>query len=154
MPTFNYQFTIEAPQTAVAAFHHDTSVLKILTPPPLFVQLHYFEPLGEGSRAKFTLWFGPLPVHWLVVHTNVNESGFTDTQVAGPLKMWQHRHEFVAVGSDVTEVKENITYEYGAGFRGLINRFMYSKFSLTLLFTARKIITRRHIKKSLRSNNV
>lgn len=145
MPTFDYTFTVDAPQEAVVAFHHDTSVLKILTPPPIFVQLHSFEPLADGSKAEFTLWFGPFPIRWQVIHTEVNEHGFTDTQVVGPLKSWQHRHHFTALSSNVTEVEEHIEYEYRDGIKGLINRIMYSKASLYLLFTARKIITRKNI---------
>lgn len=77
MPTFTYTFVVNAPLTAVAAFHHDTRILKKLTPPPIFVQIHRYEPLGDGSEAEFTLWFGPLPVRWLAVHLEVGEHGFT-----------------------------------------------------------------------------
>ena len=62
MPVFDYKFTVDAPATAVSNFHHDTRILKKLSPPPIFVQIHRFEPLGEGSKAEFTLWFGPLPL--------------------------------------------------------------------------------------------
>jgi ligand-binding SRPBCC domain-containing protein len=145
MPTFDYKFTVNAPQAAVSAFHHDTSVLKMLTPPPLFVQIHNFEPLGEGSVANFTIWIGPFPLHYSVVHTNVDENGFTDTQVRGPLERWQHTHRFTAVDDEITQVSEHIDYEYKAGIRGLANRLLFSKPALTMLFTARKMITRRQI---------
>ena len=49
MPVFDYSFTVDAPLEAVQDFHHDTSALKKLTPPPTIVQLHSIEPLGEGS---------------------------------------------------------------------------------------------------------
>jgi ligand-binding SRPBCC domain-containing protein len=145
MPTFDYTFIVDAPQTTVAAFHHDTRVLKTLTPPPIFVQVHSFEPLGEGSMANFTLWFGPFPVHWKAIHTNVSENGFTDIQARGPLKRWQHAHHFSAVSDEVTLVSEHIDYEYAGGIKGLLSRLMYSEAALYLLFTARKIITRRKI---------
>lgn len=148
MPTFDYTFTINAPLAAVSAFHHDTSVLKTLTPPPLFVQIHNFEPLGEGSVANFTIWFGPFPLHYSVVHTNVDENGFTDTQVRGPLENWQHTHCFTAVNDEVTQVSEHVEYEYKKGIRGLANRLLFSKPALTMLFTARKLITRNQIRKT------
>ena len=65
MPTFNYSFEVDAPLTAVSEFHHDTRALKKLSPPPIFAQIHDYEPLGEGSMADFTLWFGPFPIHWV-----------------------------------------------------------------------------------------
>ncbi len=147
MATFDYSFTVNAPQSTVVDFHHDTSVLKILTPPPLFVQIHSYEPLGEGSIANFTLWFGPFPVHWKAIHSNVDENGFTDTQARGPLKRWQHSHRFSSVADEVTQVSEHVEYEYESGMRGLIGRLLFSKPALYLLFTARKLITRRQIGK-------
>ena len=145
MPTFDYEFTVNAPLAAVAAFHRDTSTLKVLTPPPIVAQIHYYEPLGEGSIANFTLWFGPLPIHWKAVHSNVSENGFTDTQARGPLKSWVHTHRFSSLSDEVTLVSEHIEYEYDSGARGLLNRFMYSEASLYLFFTARKLITRKKI---------
>jgi ligand-binding SRPBCC domain-containing protein len=145
MPTFDYTFTVDAPRAAVSAFHHDTSVLKTLTPPPIFAQIHGYEPLGEGSRANFTLWFGPFPVHWTAVHSDVGEDGFTDRQLHGPLKRWQHTHRFSPVSDDVTLVSEHIDYEHVPGVKGLLSRLMYSKAALYLLFTARKMITRKKI---------
>lgn len=145
MPTFKYTFTVNAPLSAVAAFHSDTSALKALTPPPIVVQIHNHEPLGEGSNAYFTLWFGPLPVHWKAVHTDVSVHGFTDTQLRGPLRRWRHIHRFSALSDDVTLVSEHIDYEYRGGIKGLLSRLVYSKLSLYLLFTARKILTRKSV---------
>jgi ligand-binding SRPBCC domain-containing protein len=154
MPHFAYSFTINAPKAIVRDFHHDPRVLKQLTPPPLFVQVHEFEPLAEGSRADFTIWFGPFPVRWQAIHSQVDEGGFTDTMDIGPLKEWQHRHQFVTVNNDMTEVRESIEYEYKKGVQGVVNRLMYSRAPLTFLFTARKFITRRQIKTIMRSKNV
>jgi ligand-binding SRPBCC domain-containing protein len=149
MPTFDYTFTVDAPQAAVVAFHHDTSVLKTLTPPPIIVQIHSYEPLSEGSVANFTLWFGPIPIHWKAVHSNVDETGFTDTQDRGPLKRWRHTHRFSAASDNVTIVSEHIEYDYKSGILGLIGRLLFSPPALTLLFTSRKLITRRLIGRSL-----
>lgn len=149
MPEFDYTFTVDASQAAVVAFHHDTRVLKTLTPPPIFVQIHSYEPLGEGSEANFTMWFGPFPIHWKAIHTNVDESGFTDSQARGPLKRWQHTHRFSALSDEVTQVSERIDYEYESGIRGLTGRLLFSKPALYLLFTARKLITRRKIGRAM-----
>ena len=69
-------FTVAAPRSAVQEFHRNKSVLKKLTPPPLIIQIHNFESLGEGSVATFTIWFGFFPVHWKVVHSDVGEKWF------------------------------------------------------------------------------
>jgi ligand-binding SRPBCC domain-containing protein len=144
MPNFDYTFAVNASQAAVADFHYGSNV-KTLTPFPIISQLHHHEPLGEGSRSSFTLWFGPLPLHWKVVHSDVDQNGFTDTQIRGPLKQWQHVHSFIAVDDNTTRVSEHIEYEYRSGLSGLLNRLMFSGLALTMLFTARKMITRRHL---------
>ncbi len=147
MATFDYSFEVAAPVEAVSGFHKDTSVLKKLTPPPIIAQIHNFEPLGEGSKADFTLWFGPVPVRWQAVHSDVTLNGFTDTQLKGPLKQWQHQHRFSAIDEETTVVTEHIEYEHDSGLRGLWSRLLFSKVGLYMLFTARKIITRRSLAK-------
>ena len=145
MPTFSYAFTVDATAEIVRDFHHDPSVLKTLTPPPLIAQIHSFEPLAEGSQARFTLWFGPFPIHWMAIHSDVTDSGFTDIQIRGPLKVWQHQHTFTAVDDSQTLVSERIYYEYKKGMPGLLSRLFFSPPALYLLFTGRKLITRNRI---------
>lgn len=145
MPTFDYAFTVNAPVTAVADFHHDTSVLKKLTPPPIFAQIHHYEPLAEGSVAEFTLWFGPIPVRWRAIHHAVDRFGFTDVQQTGPLKAWAHTHRFEAIDDQHSRVVEHIEYEHDTGWRGLFSRLLFAKPGLYLLFTARKWLTRRQV---------
>lgn len=154
MPTFDYIFTVDAPLQAVSDFHHDTSVLKTLTPPPIFAQVHKFEPLGEGSTAEFTLWFGPLPLRWRAVHSNVSVNGFTDTQVSGPLKSWEHTHRFTAVSPTTTRVHEHIAYSHHPGLKGVLTRLLFAKPGLTFLFTARKFITRWHLSRQPRNDKL
>ena len=150
MPVFDYKFIVNAPVTAVSDFHHDTRILKKLSPPPIFVQIHRFEPMGEGSKAEFTLWFGPLPLRWLAVHSNVSASGFTDTQAKGPLAHWQHTHRFTAVSPHKTEVHEHIEYSHKPGFSGVFTRILFSKPGLFGLFTARKLLTRWYVRQQMR----
>lgn len=145
MKTFDYQFIVNAPLSAVSDFHHDTSILKKLTPPPIFIQVHNFEPLAEGSTAELTMWFGPIPVPWMAVHSNVSILGFTDTQQRGLLKHWQHTHRFIPLNEQQTLVKEHIEYEYDGGLRGLFSRLMFNRAGLFLLFSARKWLTRWHV---------
>ncbi len=142
---FRHAFIVDAPVAVVAAFHRDTGVMKQLTPPPIIARIHAFEPLGEGSKAHFTLWFGPLPLRWYAVHSDVSPRGFTDTQLSGPLKSWRHQHRFVALNAAQTRVEDHVTYEHDRGLRGLLSRLLFNRLGLLYLFTARKILTRRHV---------
>jgi ligand-binding SRPBCC domain-containing protein len=143
MPVFDYAFTVDAPVATVRDFHHDTSALKRLTPPPTIVQLHAIEPLGEGSVSTFTLWVGPLPLRWRAVHRNVTDRGFTDVQASGPAAKWEHTHSFVPLADGTTEIREHIEFEHKRGFWGLVTRVLFSRPNLLLMFAYRAWITRR-----------
>lgn len=149
MPVFDFRFTVDAPVSHVSAFHFEPGILKTLTPPLMRMQVHNFEPLAEGSEARFTMWMGPVPVHWTAVHSDVSESGFTDTQIAGPMKSWVHTHRFSAISETKTEVHEHIDFEHHRGIRGLWSRMLFPKPGLYALFTIRRTITRREVRKRI-----
>ena len=141
--TFDDAFIVHAPLAAVAEFHHNARALKRLTPPPIFAQMHRVEPLAENSVAEFTLWFGPLPVRWTAVHSNIDsQHGFTDTQRSGPMRYWQHTHRFEAVDDGVTRVSEHIEYAHHFGWRGVFSRLLFNPLALRLLFYYRGLVTR------------
>ncbi|MAT72760.1 MAG: hypothetical protein CMJ58_25045 [Planctomycetaceae bacterium] len=143
MPVFDYRFTVAAPLAAVRDFHRDTSALKRLTPPPTIVQLHEIEPLGEGSVSRFTLWVGPLPLHWTAVHRDVSDRGFTDVQTAGPAAKWEHTHRFTPLSDELTEIHEHVEYEHRRGAWGVVTRTLFARPNLRLMFAYRKFVTRR-----------
>lgn len=151
MPIFDASFEIPAPLEAVAAFHRDPAALRLLTPPPMRVQFHHIEPLAENSRAEFTLWLGPIPLHWLAVHTQVDAlHGFTDTQQRGPLAVWRHTHHFSAAGPNRTRQDEHIEYQYPAGWRGWLLRLFFAPPMLRVLFAYRRWATTRALRRSSR----
>lgn len=149
MEIFEFTFTVDAPLQAVTDFHRHTSALKKLTPPPMIAQMKEIEPLAEGSISRFTLWLGPLPIHWKAVHSDVSQMGFTDSQAEGPAKSWVHTHTFTPISENQTRINEHIEYEHGSGFWGVMTRLLFAKPNLFIMFTYRKIITRwnlRHTK--------
>lgn len=149
MPTFDYRFTVDAPVNVVSAFHFEPGILKTLTPPLMIMQVHRFDPLADGSIGEFTMWMGPIPVRWKAEHSNVSPTGFTDTQVAGPMKNWVHTHRFNAVDETTTEVHEHIEFEHHRGLRGIWSRLLFPHIGLIVLFTIRRWITRREVRRRL-----
>ena len=148
MATFNHTFTVNASLEEVAAFHKDTRVLKRLTPPPIIIQLHRFDPMGEGAVAEFTLWIGPLPIRWVAVHQDFHPLfGFKDIQQQGPFKRWVHHHTFIAEAESQTLVSDSIDYEHYPGWKGLLTRLLFSPLGLFITFTYRKWVTRRGVEK-------
>ena len=147
MPVFDFRFSVPAPVEAVSAFHFEPGILKTLTPPMMIMQVHRFEPIAEGSVAEFTMWMGPIPVYWKALHSNVGPNQFTDTQVAGPMKFWQHTHRFTALGADQAEVHEHIEYEHHSGLKGIWSRLLFPRPGLLMLFSIRRRITRREVRR-------
>jgi ligand-binding SRPBCC domain-containing protein len=146
-----HAFTVRAPVADVADFHGDTVALQRLTPPPVWVQLGRVEPLSDGSVAEFTLWFGPLPIRWVAVHSDVDpRHGFTDTQQAGPLRHWRHVHRFEALDAGTTRVTERLEYAHHADRRGWLTRVLFNAPALRLMFMYRGLITRRALERAPR----
>ena len=148
MPIFDFKFTVDAPVASVRDFHRDTSALKRLTPPPTIIQLQEIEPLGEGSVSRFTLWVGPLPLHWKAVHRDVTEHGFTDIQTEGPAKRWEHTHTFTELTKKSTEIQDHIEFEHKSGFWGIVTRLLFAWPNLYFMFTYRKLVIRWHLRSS------
>ena len=100
---FRHSFTVAAPLQAVAEFHAASTSMAAITPPPIIVKIRQAPAqLAEGDEMDFTMWLGPVPVRWLASIEQVSPAGFTDRQVRGPFKCWQHRHSFVAVDEQTT----------------------------------------------------
>lgn len=150
---FTRTFQVPATLSQVSLFHQSPQTLRLLTPPPVFVQFHHIDPLAEGSISDFTLWLGPVPIHWIAIHSEVDPlTGFTDTQLSGPYSHWKHRHLFKPVKSSsdtedntiLTEITDEIEATPGKGlWNGLISRLLL--LGLPMMFAYRAWRTRRTI---------
>jgi ligand-binding SRPBCC domain-containing protein len=108
---YRHSFIVPAPVQDVAEFHARSASMGEITPPPVIVKIQRApECLAEGDEMRFTLWLGPVPVHWLARIEGVSPTGFTDQQVQGPFERWEHRHSFVTVDQNSTRVDDEVTY--------------------------------------------
>jgi len=83
-----------------------------ITPPPILVQVHKApEHLAEGDEMDFTLWLGPLPIHWVARFEDVTATSFVDRQVRGPMRSWRHQHRFVVIDELTTDVVDEVELE-------------------------------------------
>jgi ligand-binding SRPBCC domain-containing protein len=106
---YQHHFRVKGPLASVAAFHQQATSMGEITPPPIRVVLHRAPALlTSGSKMEFTLWFGPLPIRWVARIEEVSEDGFTDRQLNGPFSEWVHRHTFMKVDDQTTEVIDQI----------------------------------------------
>ena len=141
--TFRHRFTVRAPLPRVAEFHARSASMAAITPPPIIVRIHQSpDVLADGDEMAFTLWMGPLPIRWRARIEDVSGSGFTDRQLSGPFTEWVHRHTFVALDEQTTEVIDEVTTRLSRHpFWWLVGLGM--RLGLPLLFAFRAWRTRR-----------
>lgn len=140
---YRHAFMVRASVEHVRAFHARPEALAAITPPPIRLQLHQAPAsLFSGGQMRFTLWFGPLPVHWAARLEDVTPQGFVDVQESGPFRRWVHRHTFRDLEPGRTEVIDEIGFvlrrHVGWGLFGL-----GMALGLPLLFAFRARRTRR-----------
>ena len=57
----------------------------------------------------FTLWLGPLPIHWVARIEETTPVSFVDRQSQGPFAAWEHLHTYVAQPDGSTVVDDRVT---------------------------------------------
>ncbi len=124
-----------------------------ITPPPILVQVHKApEHLAEGDEMDFTLWLGPLPIHWVARFEDVTATSFVDRQIRGPMRSWRHQHRFVAIDELTTDVVDEVELEvrphpiWGPVGLGMA-------LNLPVLFAYRSWRTRGLLEKAVRSGS-
>jgi ligand-binding SRPBCC domain-containing protein len=140
---YRHSFEVAAPQSNVADFHRSSDSMGAITPPPVIVRVHSApERLSEGDTMDFTMWLGPLPIHWVARIEQTTPVSFVDRQVAGPFKSWRHLHTYVANGPDKTLVIDQVEAEPSANWWWkLVGMGMW--LNLPILFAYRGWKTRR-----------
>ncbi len=146
--TFCYCSVIQTTVEAMTRFHDAPNALRVLTPPPLIVQMvrDSRESLTQGE-VVFRLWFGPLPVLWHARHEPGSiPTSFIDRMLAGPMASWQHEHRLRALDQGV-ELTDEITFAHKAGWRGVLTRLVFDGLPLRFLFWYRHWRTRRALER-------
>lgn len=109
---FSHRFRVQAPLDEVVTFHRRSASMAAITPPPILVRVHQAPAmLKAGDQMDFTMWLGPLPIRWVAQIDDHPDTGFVDRQVRGPFAQWDHRHTFVALAAQETEVIDEVTVQ-------------------------------------------
>ncbi len=106
---FKHRFRVRAPLATVAEFHSQSSSMIAITPPLIPLRLENTpRTLGTGDEMAFTMWLGPIPVRWRAFIGQVSPDGFSDHQLEGPFRHWEHRHTFTPLDNHTTDVVDEI----------------------------------------------
>jgi ligand-binding SRPBCC domain-containing protein len=106
---YYHEFTVQVPLAAVLDFHARSASMAAITPPPIIVRIHEAPPvLEDDDRMRFTLWLGPLPLHWTARIEKDSPTSFIDRQVSGPFELWEHKHSFSTLESGHVLVQDEV----------------------------------------------
>ena len=147
--TYRHRSVMPTTVEAMTRFHDAPNALRVLTPPPLIVQMvrDGRESLTQGE-VVFRLWFGPLPVLWRARHEPGSiPTSFVDRMLDGQMASWRHEHRFRAVDGG-TELTDEITFAHKSGWRGILTRLVYDGLPLRFLFWYRHRRTRQALAKA------
>ena len=99
---------IDAPVSAVFAFHEREDALPLLTPP--FPPVRVVSKSGgiePGGRVELQVG----PFRWTALHTEYEKDRlFVDEQIRGPFARWVHRHQFEPIDGGRSRLTDRVEY--------------------------------------------
>ncbi|MEO8720033.1 MAG: SRPBCC family protein [Ginsengibacter sp.] len=154
MATYHYKSEQLLPISMQSAWDFFSSAknLAIITPPELqFKILTQQDDLEiyEGMLLEYKLkpLFG-IPVYWKTLICKVDKpTHFTDKQLKGPYKKWEHTHVFMKKGNSVL-MKDHIKYELPFGILGTIAHALIVRKKVENIFSFRKNILKNIFKEN------
>lgn len=81
------------------------------------------DTLRGGDTMAFTLAFAFVRLRWVAQIENVSANGFVDRQTHGPFRSWVHRHSYIQIDANTTDVFDTVTAELNLNFPWLFVGF-------------------------------
>jgi len=108
---FTCELWLARPRDEVFEFFSDPHNLAAITPPWLrFRIVSAPARLEGGALIRYRLRLKGVPVRWLTEITDWQPPrSFTDVQLAGPYRIWEHTHRLAPLG-DETEMFDHVRY--------------------------------------------
>ena len=130
---------IAKPRREVFAFFADAHNLERIT--PAFLRFRILTPgpivMQAGTLIDYRLRLYGVPVHWRTLIAEFDpDTTFTDLQLAGPYRHWQHRHAFSDVPGG-TQMRDQVDYVLPLGILGEAAWHLFLRSRLEQIFDHR-----------------
>lgn len=139
MPTYEKRSVIDTPAPALFSWHTRPGAFERLTPPWEHLRIvSRHGGIADGSRVTLELRRGPLKTRWEALHRNFVEGRqFTDVQVAGPFKRWEHTHLVEPVDETKATLIDHVEYALPLGPLGAVAGAPFARRMMDRLFAFR-----------------
>lgn len=116
--------------------------LSLITPPDMEFRILTVlndDPIYEGMRIRYIVRpFGNIPLHWETeIGKTIALTEFTDKQLKGPYKKWEHRHVFTPLNNG-TLMTDEVVYELPLGLLGRLAHLLFVKKRIEAIFRYRE----------------
>ncbi|MET0559060.1 MAG: SRPBCC family protein [Solirubrobacterales bacterium] len=132
---------VEMSAAAAFDFYGDALNLEPLTPPWLHFEVTSPMPIGMGAGTllDYRLRLHGVPIRWRTkIETWDPPTGFVDTQVRGPYKLWEHTHRFEPDGDGATLIRDRVRYAIPFGPLGALANRLFVRRDLARIFDYRQ----------------
>lgn len=139
MAIYEKRSVIDTPASTLFAWHTRPGAFERLAPPWEHLRVvSRHGGIADGSRLTLELRRGPVKTRWEAVHRDfVDGQQFTDVQVAGPFKRWEHVHRVELVNESAATLIDRVDYALPFGPLGAVAGGPIARKMLDRLFTFR-----------------
>lgn len=122
MAIYEKRSVIDSPAPTLFAWHTRPGAFERLAPPWEHLRIvSRHGGISDGSRVTLELRRGPLKTRWEALHRDfVEGQQFTDVQVAGPFKRWEHTHRVEPVDGGKAILIDRVEYALPFGPLGAV----------------------------------
>jgi hypothetical protein len=131
---------IPRPRSEAFGFFTDVANLERITPP--FLRFRILTPppveIREGTLIRYSLTLLGIRFEWETLITNWEpDHCFSDIQLSGPYKRWQHTHTFEEIGAHSTLMCDRVDYQLPFGLLGRVAHPVFVRRALRHIFDYR-----------------
>jgi hypothetical protein len=131
---------VEIPIEEAFAFYATVQNLEPMTPPWLHFKVTTVGAVAmqPGALLDYTLRLHGVPIRWTTrIESWDPPTGFLDTQVRGPYKLWEHTHVFERAGDGATVIQDHVRYALPLGPLGWAAHRLFVRRDLERIFDFR-----------------